>query len=360
MDAQWWARDQIMSDEKYNRAKEDPEPAESREDFELFHRLGPNEILTILESSGLEPDGHVLALNSYENRVYRIGLEDADPVVVKFYRPGRWSDEEILEEHRFTEEQAVAEIPVVPPVQQENGATLMHQGKYRYSLYPCVGGRPPELDNPEQLRQMGTFVARIHATGAEKPFEHRPPINSQTFLHEPGDYLLTQNLLPSELVTAFSSLFEDIRLRVERCYERAGEIESLRLHGDCHQGNILWRDDVPSILDYDDARTGPAIQDIWMFLSGDRDYMTARLEDFLEGYSMFRHFNPAELHLLEALRCMRMVNHAAWLARRWNDPAFPIAFPYFNSQRYWEDLILGLREQAALMDEPPLQIANYY
>ncbi|MCG8325729.1 MAG: serine/threonine protein kinase [Thiotrichales bacterium] len=324
---------------------------------DLFHRLGPNQIMAILEQAGLQPDGHILALNSYENRVYRIGLEDAEPMVVKFYRPGRWTDAAILEEHRFTAELAEAEIPVVPPIAHGNADTLLHQDGHRFSLYPCVGGRPPELDNPEQLRQMGTFIARLHNVGAGPGFQHRPDIDPPSYLHEPGAYLLQQSLLPAELETAFQTLIEDLYRRVDRCYEQAGSSAQLRLHGDCHQGNILWRDDVPSILDFDDARTGPAMQDIWMFLSGDREYMTRRLDDFLQGYRMFREFNPAELHLLEALRCMRMIHHAAWLARRWNDPAFPIAFPYFNSQRYWEELILGLREQAALMDEPPLQIS---
>lgn len=325
---------------------------------ELFHQLGPNEILSILEQVDLQPDGHILALNSYENRVYRIGQEGTAPIVVKFYRPGRWSDEAILEDHAFTQALQEDELPVIAPIHHATGSTLLHHGKYRFALYPCVGGRPPELDNPEQLRLMGTFLARIHNVGEAFQFQHRPAVNPQTFLQEPGEFLLQQRLVPMELEITFTSLLEDVQKRVERCYQRSGQILELCLHGDCHQGNILWRDEVPAILDFDDTRSGPAIQDIWMFLSGDRDYMTARLKDLLEGYEMFRDFNPAELHLLEALRCMRMVHHAAWLTRRWGDPAFPIAFPYFNSQRYWEDLILGLREQSALMDEPPLEIAK--
>lgn len=337
-----------------------PGNAESTEEFELFHQLGPNEILGILENTGLRPDGHILALNSYENRVYRIGIEDSEPLVVKFYRPGRWSDAQILEEHRFTVDLVKGEVPVVPPVDFGSQGTLLHEGKYRYSLYPCVGGRPPELDNPEQLRQMGTFLARLHNVGEQADFDERPQINPTTFLSEPARYLLAQEILPHELDTAFRSLIDDLILRVDNCYQRAGPVRVIRLHGDCHQGNILWRDEVPAILDFDDARSGPAVQDLWMFLSGDREYMTARLDDVMQGYRLFRPFNPAELHLVEALRCMRMVHHAAWLARRWNDPAFPIAFPYFNSNRYWEELILGLREQAALMDEPPLELDTGY
>ncbi len=348
-----------------NRREIDPgaesqDPEATAEDFERFHQLGPNEILMILEASGLRPDGHILALNSYENRVYRIGLEDAVPVVVKFYRPGRWTDAQIQEDHDFTRELAAAEVPVVPPLDGPDGGSLLQHGKYRFSLYPCMGGRAPELDNPEQLRQLGTFLSRLHNIGAGQDFTHRPAINPQTYLHEPAAYLTGLRLFPAELEPAFSTLLEDLYVRVERCYERAGPVTCLRLHGDCHQGNILWREDVPSIVDFDDCRSGPAIQDMWMFLSGDREYMTARMNDFLEGYLMFREFNAAELNLLEALRCMRMIHHAAWLARRWDDPAFPIAFPYFNSQRYWEDLILGLREQAALMDEAPLQIAHHH
>ncbi len=321
-----------------------------------FHELGPNQILNILEAVGQQPNGQILALNSYENRVYRIGLEQGDPIVVKFYRPSRWPDAAIREEHAFTRELAGQEIPVVAPLQDSAGETLHHHAPYRFSLYPCVGGRAPELDNAEQLRQMGTFIARLHAVGEAGSFKHRPELTMDRYLIEPGEYLIQEKLIPLELELSFRTLLDDLIIRVQRCYDRCGSYRTIRLHGDSHQGNILWRDDAPFILDFDDASSGPAVQDIWMFLSGDREYMTARLNDFLNGYRLFRAFNPAELNLIEALRCMRMLHHAAWLAKRWHDPAFPRAFPYFNAARYWEELILNLREQSALMDEPPLQI----
>lgn len=325
------------------------------QESERFKQLGPNEILTILEEVGLEPDGRITALNSYENRVYRIGIHDQSPVVVKFYRPGRWSDETILEEHQFTEELAAEEIPVIAPLSSDEGKTLYHQGLFRFSIYPCVGGRPPELDNPQHLEIMGRYMARIHNLGEKEAFKYRPHINIETFAVDSSRYLLEQHFIPMELEYTYKTIIDDLLKRLANAFERAGEFEIIRLHGDAHAGNILWSDDKPLIMDFDDARMGPAIQDLWMFLSGDREYMSARLEDFLKGYSQFRSFNPCELHLLEAFRTLRIMHYAAWLAMRWDDPAFPRAFPYFNGQRYWEDHILSLREQSALLEEPPLQ-----
>ena len=319
-----------------------------------FAELGPDQILDAVESVGYDCDGHLLALNSYENRVYQVGIEDQIPLVAKFYRPHRWSDAAILEEHKFSLELQALDIPVVPPIQAEDGKTLFGFAAYRFALFPRRGGRAPSLDDPSHLEQLGRFFGRLHNLGAVKPFEHRPTLNIDSFGTQSYQFLLEQGFIPPELETAYRSLAEDLLERIRGCYRQAGNVQQIRLHGDCHPGNILWTDAGPHIVDLDDARNGPAIQDLWMFLSGDRSYMTARLADLLEGYTEFRDFNPRELHLLEALRTLRMLHYAAWLARRWHDPAFPQAFPWFNSPRYWDDHVLALREQAAMMDEPVL------
>ena len=321
---------------------------------EAFAQLTPDHMLDAIESLDIRCDGRFLALNSYENRVYQIGIEDKSPLVAKFYRPQRWTDAAILEEHEFTQALAALEIPVIPPDIDDQGKSLHHYGLYRFALYPCRGGRAPELDNPEHLEQIGRFIARIHAEGATKKFNHRPDLDIESFAIRPREYLLNHDFIPAHLIDAYESLTADLIQQIQQCFDRAGNVANIRLHGDCHPGNILWTDDGPHIVDFDDARTGPAIQDLWMFLSGDRSYMTARLADLLEGYTQFYDFNPAELHLVEALRTMRLIHYAAWLARRWEDPAFPLAFPWFNSMNYWEDQILILREQAALMNEPAL------
>jgi Ser/Thr protein kinase RdoA (MazF antagonist) len=320
----------------------------------VFAQLSPDQILDAVETSGYRCDGHLLALNSYENRVYQIGVEDQAPIVAKFYRPARWSDAAIEEEHAFSDELSALDIPVVSPLRDEQGVSLHRCEGFRFALYPRHGGRAPDLESAPLLEQMGRFIARLHNVGELRPFEHRPTLTAQSFGIEAYQYLLTQGFIPDSLQDAYRSLCEHLIERIQACYARAGEVAYLRLHGDCHPGNILTRDDHLHIVDLDDARTGPAIQDLWMFLSGDRAHMTARLADVLEGYSQFREFDPKELNLIEALRSLRMMHYAAWLARRWDDPAFPRAFPYFNSERYWGEHILALREQAALMDEPPL------
>jgi Ser/Thr protein kinase RdoA (MazF antagonist) len=230
----------------------------------------------------------------------------------------------------------------------------MHYDGCRFSLYPCKGGRAPELDNPSHLLQLGRFIARIHLLGSSRSFEHRPVIDCDSYIHQSSRYLLEHGFIPSHLVTAYETLLRDLNERIASCYASAGAVSTIRLHGDCHPGNILWREEGPQIVDFDDARMGPAIQDLWMFLSGDRSYMSERAGELLEGYCQFYDFNPAELHLLEALRTMRLVHFAGWLARRWYDPAFPLAFPWFDSVTFWEEHILTLREQLAKMDEPPL------
>ncbi len=328
-----------------------------------YSDLTPDCVLDALDSIGLRGDGRMLALNSYENRVYQIWLEEesaAAPalVVAKFYRPQRWSDAQILEEHAFVAELAGRELPVVAPL-AHGGGTLHEFGGYRFALYPKRGGRAPELEDRDTLEWMGRFIGRIHAVGALTPFVERPALDIESFGTEPRDYLLENGFVPPDLAAAWESVVEQALQGVRHCYERAGAVRNLRLHGDCHAGNVLWTDSGnargPHFVDFDDARSGPAVQDLWMLLSGDRADAERQLSDVLAGYTRFQEFDARELHLVEALRTLRLVHYSAWIARRWNDPAFPAAFPWFNTQRYWQDRILELREQIALMDEPALR-----
>lgn len=319
-----------------------------------YQTLGPEEILDAVESQGFLCDARLLALNSYENRVYQVGVEDDEPIIAKFYRPNRWEDATIQEEHDFAWELAEAEIPLVPPLKNANGDTLYRRHSFRFALFPRRGGRPPELDNPEHLKQLGRFIGRIHVVGRSKSFAHRPALTIESFGESSYQFVLDRGFIPPELETAYRSLAEDLIQRIRWCYERSGDVNIIRLHGDCHPSNILWTDAGPHIVDLDDARMGPAMQDLWMFLSGDRADQTQGLNDLLEGYTQFCDFDPRELHLVEALRTLRLLHYYAWLAKRWDDPAFPRAFPWFNSQRCWEQHILDLREQVALMEEAPL------
>lgn len=320
-----------------------------------FLRLTPEVILTSVEQLGLLPDGRLVALNSYENRVFRIGLRDRDAVVGKFYRPDRWTDDQILEEHQWTQALAAEEIPVTPPIRRDGRSLFEHDG-FRFSLYPYRPGHAPELDNPDHLTMMGRFVGRIHNLGAVQGFAHRPALSIQAFGDAARRCLIDDGWLPHDLRAAYDSVSADALDAIRAGFARAGEVKPLRLHGDLHLGNILWRDEQPGIVDFDDARMGPAVQDLWMFLSGDRPARTGQLLDLLEGYQIFREFDPRELHLIEPLRTLRIMHHAAWIAHRWADPAFPQAFPYFAEQRFWETHILNLREQLAAMQEPQLAI----
>ncbi len=324
-----------------------------------YSTLTPDCILDALQSIGLRGDGRLLALNSYENRVYQIGVENSPPLIAKFYRPARWSDEAILEEHSFVQELAEREIPVVPAM-IINGSTLHTHEGFRFTVYPRQGGRAPELDDSNTLEWIGRFIGRIHAVGALNNFAHRPALDVESFGVEPRNFLLENKFIPIDLLDAWQSVSAQALDGAHRCYERAGEIKILRLHGDCHAGNVLWNNEGkqpgPHFVDFDDARMGPAVQDLWMLLSGDRASMQTQLGHVLRGYEDFSEFDDRELHLVEALRTLRLLHYSAWLARRWHDPAFPIAFPWFNTQRYWQDRILELREQIALMDEAPLRV----
>ncbi len=323
---------------------------------QVYQGLSPDTILDAVEATGLHCNGHLHALNSYENRVYQIGVEGGGFIVAKFYRPGRWSDDAIREEHAYSLELAEREIPVVPPLRDERGETLHHHLGFRFALFERRGGRWPELDNPDNLMWLGRFIGRIHAVGAVEPFHHRPTLSIEQFGDESYRYVLEQGFIPPELQLPYRSLAEDVLKQVRACYQRAGEVRHIRLHGDCHPGNILWTDAGPHFVDFDDCRMGPAVQDLWMLLSGERRDMTAQLSEILEGYNEFFDFNLRELNLIEALRTLRMLHYSAWLARRWDDPAFKQAFTWFDSPRYWEEQILALREQAALLDEPALSV----
>jgi Ser/Thr protein kinase RdoA (MazF antagonist) len=319
-----------------------------------FATLGPEIVLDALESVGLYSDGRLLALNSYENRVYQIGMESGPPLVAKFYRPARWTDAMILEEHAFALNLFEREIPVVPPLAANGSKTLHEYDGFRFAVFERRGGRAPNLEDSATLEWIGRFIGRIHAIGALESFKERPTLDIASFGEEPRAFLLEHDFIPAELVDAYRSVTAQALDGIRRCYDRAGEVAMLRLHGDCHAGNVLWTDDGPHFVDFDDSRMGPAVQDLWMLLSGERPDMVRQLSDVLAGYEDFCEFNPRELYLIEALRTLRLMHYSAWLARRWDDPAFPAAFPWFNTQRYWQDRILELREQIALMDELPL------
>jgi len=321
-----------------------------------YSGLTPDRALDALASVGLVPDGRLLSLNSYENRVYQSWMEEGPPVVAKFYRPARWSDAQILEEHAFSRELAEREIPVVAPL-AVGGATLHAYEGFRFAVFPRRGGRAPELEDAKTLEWIGRFVGRIHAVGAARAFSERPALDIESFGVEPREWLLASGLIPADLLEAWRSATALALEGVCRCYERAGEVKPICLHGDCHGGNVLWTDAGPHFVDFDDCRSGPAVQDLWMLLSGDRGSMERQLGHVLAGYDDFSAFDPRELLLVEAMRTLRLIHYSAWIARRWDDPAFPAAFPWFGTQRYWQDRILELREQIAAMEEEPLHVA---
>jgi len=318
-----------------------------------FSTLDPELIIDSVESLGLLSDARIFALNSYENRVYQIGLEEnpdhAKRLIGKYYRPKRWTDQQILEEHLFTQELAELEIPVVAPLVFKQ-STLQHFKSFRFALYPQRGGRTAELDNTEHLEWIGRFLGRIHLAAASKPFEYRPEISVEEFSVKSADFLLSNNFIPDYLVEAYQSLSEDLIRLLEQRFSSTS-FQSIRLHGDCHRGNIMWTDDGPHFVDFDDCRTGPAVQDLWMLLSGDIPEQQQQLNHILDGYFEFAELNPSELQLVEPLRCLRLMHYASWLARRWSDPSFPMNFPWFNTHNYWEQHILELREQLAILQQ---------
>lgn len=323
-----------------------------------YDQLTPDCILDALESAGFQPTGSLFALNSYENRVYQIALEDHQGtsryVIAKFYRPERWSDAAILEEHAFALELAAADIPVVAPM-QINDKTLFVFNHFRYAIFPRQGGRTPELEQPETLKQLGRFLGRLHAVGARQPFKERPRLTVQNFGHESLAFLIENEFISPDVRSNYQHAAEEALQRTEQAFA-AIEPRNIRLHGDCHPGNMLWTDKGPHFVDLDDCRSGPAIQDLWMMLSGSADEMVMQFRHILEGYETFYEFDLAELALIEPLRTIRLIHYSAWLARRWHDPAFPQHFPWFDSPRYWEDQMVTLREQIERLQMPTLKL----
>ncbi len=338
-----------------------------------FESLTPDLVMDALASVGLFGDGRQLALSSYENRVYQLHLEEGAAVVAKFYRPERWSEAQILEEHTFSAELMAAEIPVIGPLVL-NGSTLHHFGGFAFSVSPSRGGRAPELDDPDVLEWIGRFLARIHTVGAAQPFAHRPALDLQSFGIASRDWLLGNDQVPLDVQSAWGRASQQALDLIAQhpCLSGASDrqdpdaqpIRLLRLHGDCHPGNILWTPleahasmgPGPHFVDLDDARTGPAVQDLWMLLSGDRSQRTRQLGALVDGYEQFRNFDRRELALIEPLRTLRLIHYSAWLARRWSDPTFPINFPWFGTSDYWQGQVQMLEEQMEAMQEEPLVV----
>jgi Ser/Thr protein kinase RdoA (MazF antagonist) len=335
-----------------------------------YAELTPAAVLDALDGVGLRGDGRMLQLNSYENRVFQAFLEDGRVVVTKFYRPGRWSDAQILEEHAFAGELAAAEIPVaaqLPLVRDaespysagivEIGPTLasvtIGSHTYRFGACDRFAGRAPELDDPEVLRWLGRYIGRMHAVGARTTFKQRLSIDVPTYGEASRDWLLAHDSVTPDMAAIWRDLVDTALVACRAAFDQS-PLKQLRLHGDCHLGNVLWTAHGPHFVDLDDAVNGPAVQDLWMLLSGDRAAMTRQLFDVLDGYEQFMEFDWRELRLVEPLRTLRMLHHSAWIARRWEDPSFPIAFPWFASPSYWAEQCTRLREQLVAMAEPPL------
>ena len=315
-----------------------------------YKNLSPDKILDAVESVGLLPSGGLLAFNSYENRVYQIEMEDGTFLVGKFYRPQRWTDLAILEEHTYCEELSEAEISVVTPLRID-GHSLFHFEEFRFALFPRQGGHPPNLENEDDLEVLARTIARIHARGGVKAFAHRNTLSVETMAIQSREFLLSSGYIPDDVRSAYDSTTAHL---IERIAPLFADVPSQRIHGDCHMGNVLWREDTPHFVDFDDCVMGPPIQDLWMLLSGDRADQTYQLSVILDAYQEFYDFDTRSLVLIEPLRTLRILHHVAWIGRRWTDPAFPLAFPLFTSARYWSEHLLSLREQMALLDEPPL------
>ncbi|MDH5630044.1 MAG: serine/threonine protein kinase [Gammaproteobacteria bacterium] len=316
----------------------------SRQPQHDFYNLTPDAVLDALEAIGFEPEAALLGLNSYENRVYQYRDYANHRFVVKFYRPNRWTDEQILEEHEFCHELVENEIPVVAPIKIQ-GKSLFYHNSYRFSVFQSHGGRSPNLDDEDTRKWLGRYLGRIHCLGESKPYSHRPELNLDNFARQSLDYLLTHQFLPAHVEESYQTIAQHIIDACQEIFDRMSHIQILRLHGDCHPSNVMWTDDGPHFVDFDDSRMGPAVQDIWMLINDKEDRKP--LDDILTGYEDFREFNDAELKLIEPLRAMRMIHYSAWLAKRWADPSFQMNFPWFDSNRYWEEQILYLREQFA-------------
>ncbi|PTU72848.1 serine/threonine protein kinase [Pseudomonas mangrovi] len=319
-----------------------------------FSALTPDLVLDAVDSIGFVSDARVLALNSYENRVYQVGIEDSEPLIAKFYRPERWSDAAILEEHAFSAELADCEVPVVAPLVHDGRSLFEHAG-FRFALFPRRGGRAPEPGNLDQLYRLGQLLGRLHAVAATRPFVHRENLGVDNFGHASLATLLEGGFIPRSLLPAYESVARDVLKRLDALFATT-RFKPIRLHGDCHPGNMMCRDEMFHLVDLDDCRMGPAVQDLWMMLAGERHERLAQISELVDGYQEFHDFDPRELPLIEGLRALRLMHYSAWLARRWDDPAFPMSFPWFGSERYWGEQILILREQLSALDEEPLRL----
>jgi Ser/Thr protein kinase RdoA (MazF antagonist) len=320
-----------------------------------YSELSPETVLDAIEAVGHRCDGRVLALNSYENRVYQIGIEDGAPLVAKFYRPGRWSDAAIREEHAFACELAAQEIPVVAPLLRDGESLHNHRG-FRYAVFPRRGGRWPELGSSDDREWVGRFLGRIHAVGRAARFHERGRLSMEDLGQKARDFVLEGDWMPDYLATKYADVTDELLNEVEARADGWRGATLGRILGDCHRGNILWTDQGPHFVDLDDCLTGPAIQDLWMLIAGGREEMRTELADVLKGYEQFLPFDRGEIALIEPLRALRMIHYSAWLARRWHDPAFPQAFPWFAEPRYWEQHYRALDEQLAAVLSPPLEL----
>jgi Ser/Thr protein kinase RdoA (MazF antagonist) len=322
--------------------------------IEEYAQLSPERVIDAVEHTGRLSDARILALNSYENRVYQVGIEEAQPIIAKFYRPSRWSEAQILEEHTFSLELAAAELPVVAPLQNETGTTLFHFDEYRFALFSRKGGQAPEPGDLDQLHRIGMLLGRVHALSNKQPFTHRPALTVERYLDVPAKAVLAEGYLSATLRDRYTSVIAALRQKIVQLPWH--EVLQIRTHGDCHPGNVLWtRDDGPWLVDFDDCQTAPAIQDLWMMLSSSRQEQEVQLAELLDGYNMFCDFNPQEIRFIEALRTLRMAHYAGWLASRWQDPAFPRHFPWFNTPYYWLQHVAELELQLQQLDEEPLR-----
>jgi len=329
--------------------------------FQVDHpyaKLTPDFVLDAVESIGLLSDARILTLNSYENRVYQVGMEEGSPLIAKFYRPNRWTNEAILEEHEFTLGMLKSDISVVPPL-EINGSTLHEYEGFRFTLFPRQGGYAPEIDIPDTLYRIGLNIGRIHQSAGKAQFKHRKSFSLDEWAVQSREFLLSSGFISDSLNKAYDTLTSHLISKMSSIWEQH-PFQTIKIHGDCHLGNILWRDDLAYFVDLDDCVNGPAIQDLWLMLSGDRQQQTEQMIELVEGYEEFCSFDTRELALIETLRTLRMMYYSAWLARRWKDPAFPMHFPWFNTERYWSEHILELREQLAILDEPPLKLTPDY
>ena len=319
-----------------------------------YAQLTPDFVLDAVESIGLYSDSRILSLNSYENRVYQVGIEDQTPIIAKFYRPHRWTNEAILEEHAFSADLLRNDISVVPPL-EISGKTLHEYKGFRFTIFPRQGGYAPEVDIPDTLFRIGRNIGRIHQVAGNEQFKHRKSFSIEDWAVNSRQFLLENDFFSASLRTAYETLSADLIKKMTSIWDQCS-FNPIKLHGDCHIGNILWRDDLAHFVDFDDCINGPAIQDLWLMLSGDKIQQTQQMMELIEGYEEFCSFDTTQLRLIETLRTLRMMHYSAWLAKRWNDPAFPMHFPWFNTERYWSEHILELREQFAILDESPLKL----